>query len=99
MNRYDDASWGSMAKKYNLRQTPYGPGTGHYFPPHWSNGWIVEVSPVQGLYVSSAWFTPNQTIVHKIDIKDPVSGFFALIAVILFILSRESCNYIYPYLP
>ncbi|MTK10116.1 MAG: helix-turn-helix transcriptional regulator [Hungatella sp.] len=78
MNRYDDASWGSMAKKYNLHQTPYGPGKGYYFPPHWSNGWIVEVSPAEGLYVSSGWFTPNQTIVHKIDIKEPCLWLFCI---------------------
>ena len=78
MNEYDPASWGAMAKKYDLNPASYGPGTGHYFPPHWSNGWIVEVSPAQGLHVASAWFTPNKTIVHKIDIKQPCLWLFCV---------------------
>lgn len=78
MNEYDGASWGAMAKKYNLHSSPYGPGTGHHFSPHWSNGWIVEVRPAEGLYVSSAWFTPNKTIVHKIDVKKPCIWLFCI---------------------
>ena len=78
MKDYDAASWGAMARKYNLHQHPYGPGTGYHFPPHWSNGWIVEVCPAEGLYVSSAWFTPNKTVIHKIDIKKPCLWLFCI---------------------
>uniref|UniRef100_UPI000AF5BDE0 hypothetical protein n=1 Tax=Clostridium sp. NkU-1 TaxID=1095009 RepID=UPI000AF5BDE0 len=80
MNEYQAASWGAMAKKYNLDQRTYGPGTGYYFPPHWSNGWIVEACPAKGLFVSSAWFTPDKKIVHSIDVKKPCLWIFVLTA-------------------
>ncbi|MDR0923403.1 MAG: helix-turn-helix transcriptional regulator [Hungatella sp.] len=78
MNEYQAASWGAIAKKYNLDQRTYGPGTGYYFPPHWSNGWIVEACPAKGLFVSSAWFTPDKKIVHSIDVKKPCLWIFCI---------------------
>ena len=60
-----------MAKKYKLNQRTYGQGTGYDFPPHWSNGWIVEACPADGLFVSSAWFTPDRKMVHTVDVKKP----------------------------
>ncbi|QIB70481.1 helix-turn-helix transcriptional regulator [Aminipila butyrica] len=78
MNQYQTASWGAMAKKYNLNQRTYGQGTGYDFPPHWSNGWIVESCPAEGLFVSSAWFTPEKKIVHTVDIKKPCLWIFCI---------------------
>lgn len=78
MNEYQAASWGAMAKKYNLKQNTYGPGTGYYFPPHWSNGWIVEAYPAEGLFVSSAWFTPDKNMVHAIDVQKPCLLIFCI---------------------
>ena len=78
MNEYQAASWGAMAKKYNLKQNTYGPGTGYYFPPHWSNGWIVEACPAEGLFVSSAWFTPDKNMVHAIDVQKPCLLIFCI---------------------
>ncbi|WP_349945562.1 helix-turn-helix transcriptional regulator [Lacrimispora sp. BS-2] len=78
MNEYQAASWGAMAKKYNLDQRTYGPGTGYYFPPHWSNGWIIEACPAKGLFVSSAWFTPDKKTIHTIDVKKPCLWIFCI---------------------
>ncbi len=81
MNEYQSASWGAMAKKYNLTQNSYGEtstGVGYYFPSHWSNGWIVEENPAEGLYVSSAWFTPEKNVAHTVDIKKPCLWIFCI---------------------
>lgn len=78
MNQYEAASWGAMAKKYNLNQRVYGPGTGYDFPTDWSNGWIVEANPAKGLFVSSAWFTPEKKIVHAIDVDKPCMWIFCI---------------------
>lgn len=60
-------SWGHMASNYNLADRPYGLGRTYNFPPHWSNGWISEMNPAEGLFAASAWFTPDRKIVHRIN--------------------------------
>ena len=67
MNEYEKLSWGAMANNYNLKSRPYGEGTTYNFLPHWSNGWISEMNPSEGLFAASAWFTSNKEIVHKIN--------------------------------
>lgn len=67
MEEYEKLSWGYMATKYNFIGRAYGQGKTYNFPPHWSNGWISEMNPADGLFVASAWFTPDRKLVHKIN--------------------------------
>ena len=67
MKEYEKLSWGHMANNYNFTNSPYGKGRMYNFPPHWSNGWISEMNPSEGLFVASAWFTPDKKITHKIN--------------------------------
>ncbi|MCS4454142.1 hypothetical protein JTT01_03295 [Clostridium botulinum] len=80
MVKYSDSSWSALADKYNLVKRPYGKGQIYDFPPHWSNGWIAEVNPAKGLFVSSAWFTPSEQIVYTINSSNPFMMLFVLTA-------------------
>jgi AraC-like DNA-binding protein len=78
MNEYKDSSWNAVADKYNLTKRPYGKGQIYDFPNHWSNGWISEVNPAEGLFVSSAWFTPSERVVHTINSSKPFMLLFCI---------------------
>ena len=67
MEETKSLAWHNLVTSYNLDKKDYGEGEIYYFPPHWSNGWIVEMNPNEGLYVSSIWFKPDEKIVHKLD--------------------------------
>ena len=71
MDEYNTSSWNALADKYNLVKRPYGNGQVYDFTPHWSNGWIEEVNPAKGLFVSSAWLTPSEQVVHTINSSKP----------------------------
>lgn len=71
MNEYTKVSWRGLAEKYHLKEREYGKGLIYDFPPHWSNGWIAEMHPAKGLFVASAWFTPSQTLVHRVETEKP----------------------------
>ncbi|WP_101697957.1 helix-turn-helix domain-containing protein [Clostridium minihomine] len=78
MDEYEKAAWLAVAEKYNLKQLAYGNGKSYQFPPHWSNGWIAEMRPAPGLFVSSAWFTPNQKITHTVNVSKPCMWIFCV---------------------
>ncbi|WP_252225541.1 AraC family transcriptional regulator [Clostridium sp. ZBS2] len=78
MYEYKDSSWKALADKYNLTKRPYGKGQIYDFPHHWSNGWIAEINPAKGLFVSSAWLTPSEQIVHTINSSDPFMLLFCI---------------------
>lgn len=78
MDEYNDSSWSALADKYNLVKRPYGNGQIYDFPPHWSNGWIAEINPAKGLFVSSAWLTPSEQIVHTINSSKPFMIIFCV---------------------
>ncbi len=78
MDDYNDSSWSALADKYNFVKRPYGNGHIYDFPPHWSNGWIAEINAAKGLFVSSAWFTPSEQIVHTINSSKPFMIIFCV---------------------
>jgi AraC-like DNA-binding protein len=71
MDDYSKASWGELARNYSLKIRAYGKGQIYDFPPNWTNGWIAEMHPADGLFVASSWFTPSQDIIHTIDTIKP----------------------------
>lgn len=71
-------NWENLATDYNLSSRSYGNGKIFYFPPSWSNGWIVEMNPAPGLYVSSAWFTPSKKITYKVESKEDFMWIFCI---------------------
>lgn len=78
MYEFKDSSWNALADKYNFNKRPYGKGQIYDITDHWSNGWIAEMNPCKGLYVSSAWLTPDEQIVHTINSKKPFMLFFCI---------------------
>lgn len=78
MNEYTDVSWSALADKYKLTKKPFGMGQVYDFPPHWSNGWIAEMPHANGLFVSSAWLTPSEEIVHTIHSTKPFMIIFCI---------------------
>lgn len=51
----------------------------HYtLPSTWKNGWLNEVRPMPGLYASSAWFTPEKTLDHIMDIGQSCLWIFCI---------------------
>lgn len=66
-----ELGFGTLAKQYALKELPYGNGVIYHFPPSWENGWIVQMNPAKGLFATSAWFTPENEIVYKINIDKP----------------------------
>jgi AraC-like DNA-binding protein len=78
MDEYRASSWNALADKYKLTKRAYGKGQIYDFPPHWSNGWIAELNPAKGLFVSSAWLTPSEEIVHTINSNKPFMMIFCV---------------------
>lgn len=78
MDEYKNSSWSALADKYNFNKRSYGKGQIYDFPPHWSNGWIAEINPAKGLFVSSAWLTPSEPIVHTINSNKPFMMLFCI---------------------
>jgi len=78
MDEYNDSSWSALADKYNFVKRTYGNGQIYDFPPHWSNGWIAEINAAKGLFVSSAWFTPSEQVVHTINSNKPFMIIFCI---------------------
>lgn len=73
-----ELGFGALAKQYNLREESYGKGLIYYFPSNWENGWIMEMSPVKGLFAVSAWFTSEEEIVYKVNIEKPCMWLFCI---------------------
>lgn len=78
MDEYNDSSWAALADKYNFVKKNYGNGQIYDFPPHWTNGWIAEINAAKGLFVSSAWFTPREQVVHTINSSKPFMMIFCI---------------------
>lgn len=68
----------TLAQKYNFKKGNYGNGEIYYFPSTWQNGWIVEMNPAKGLFAISAWFTPEEDIVYKINVEKPCMWIFCI---------------------
>lgn len=68
MNQYEVLSFHSLHDIYLFKKETYGNGIITYIPSvEEIDGWIVTMQPDERLYVSSAWFTPSQTLVHTMD--------------------------------
>lgn len=68
MDQYQKISFDALSRAYQLNNRPYGYGTITYIPSiEEIDGWIAQMRPSNGLFVSSAWFTPDRTIVHSIE--------------------------------
>jgi AraC-like DNA-binding protein len=68
MNQYTKVSFDALCEVYQLHKRTYGNGTITYIPAlEEINGWISQMRPAAGLFVSSAWFTPDKTLVHSIE--------------------------------
>lgn len=68
MDQYQKVSFDALQEVYNLKKREYGFGTLSYIPAlEEIDGWIAQMRPAKGLFVSSAWFTPDKTLVHQID--------------------------------
>lgn len=78
MDEYQNAAWVALAEKYALSCRVYSTGQTYDFPPHWSNGWITETRPADGLFVASAWFTPNREIIHRVNTQKPCMWIFCV---------------------
>lgn len=61
----------NLAAQLGLEIKEYGNGKAYYFPILKGNGWIYETNPVQGLFVSSWWFTLSSTLTYVMDCKEP----------------------------
>lgn len=68
MDQYEKVSFDALCEAYQLRKRTYGYGTITHIPAREEiDGWISQMRPAKGLFVSSAWFTPDKTIVHSIE--------------------------------
>lgn len=69
MNKF--AGLENLAEQFGLEVKEYGNGRAYYFPIEKGNGWIYETHPVQGLFVSSWWFTLSSSLTYVMDYKEP----------------------------
>ncbi len=76
-NEYE-LGYGAMAQQFGLTKHDYGNGVIYYFPPHWKNGWIAEMHPTDGLFVASAWLTPEKTMTYTMNIDRPCMWIFCI---------------------
>ncbi|MDF2802061.1 MAG: transcriptional regulator, AraC family [Anaerocolumna sp.] len=60
--------WGELAQHYNFEVRERSIFKDYILPQQRENGWICEVNPTIGLYVASAWITPDTLIEHTFHI-------------------------------
>lgn len=61
----------NLAEQLGLKITEYGNGKAYTFPSSLGNGWIYETNPVQGLFVSSWWFTSTSLLTYGLNCEIP----------------------------
>lgn len=70
MDLYEKTSLLELSNIYSLHIRKYGNGTVMDIPSNEEiNGWISQMRPSKELFVSSAWFTPTQTLSHTMESK------------------------------
>ncbi len=68
MDQYQKVSFDALNEVYQLNKRTYGYGTIAYIPDTQEiDGWIAQMRPSKGLFVTSAWFAPDKTIVHTVE--------------------------------
>ena len=73
-----EKGWGAWAEHFGFKQYNLAHYTHYEVPPGWENGWISERNPAPGLYVSSAWFTPEITLEYTMHIEKPCLWIFCV---------------------
>ncbi|RDY31633.1 helix-turn-helix transcriptional regulator [Lachnotalea glycerini] len=61
----------SMALHFNMTERKMGNGKSFYFGTKSSDGWITQIQPSTGLFVSSMWFTPTKALTYTMNIDRP----------------------------
>lgn len=70
--------WGALAEQIELDQETRGDCNIYHFLPKDKPGWICQMNPSQGLFVSSAWFTPKNQINYRIYLNRPAMWLFCV---------------------
>lgn len=70
--------WEELAKHYGFDTQERGIYRDYILKPERNNGWICEVSPAAGLYVASAWMTPDKLIEYTYHIQKPCLLLFCI---------------------
>lgn len=73
-----ELGWGAMAEQAGLKINRNGLYTYYEIPDIWENGWIMEVTPAEGLHVASAWFTAKEQIEYTMHIEKPCLWIFCI---------------------
>jgi AraC-like DNA-binding protein len=60
-----------MATHFDMTEHKFGNGKTFNFGVKSSEGWITQMHPTDGLFVSSMWFTPNKTLTYTMNINRP----------------------------
>lgn len=60
-----------MTTHFKLSEHKFGNGKIFNFGTKSSDGWITQINPAAGLFVSSMWFTPNKTLSYTMNIDRP----------------------------
>ncbi|MDF2879254.1 MAG: transcriptional regulator, AraC family [Clostridia bacterium] len=76
-NAYENG-FEAMAKHFKMLQSPLGNGDLFHFTTKSSGGWITQFHAAQGLFVSSMWFTPTQTLSYTFTIDKPCLWIFGI---------------------
>lgn len=69
-NEYN-IGFGTLAKHFNFNVKQNEHYSFYTLPDTWKNGWINEVHPCDGLFVSSAWFTSPKALDYTMHIEKP----------------------------
>lgn len=70
--------WGAMAEEQKFITLPNGNGLIHKLSSEWQEGWISEMQPTDGVFTTSAWFTPHKQIRHTINTTKPAMWIFCI---------------------
>lgn len=73
-----ELGWGAMAQQKGLKSSRNGVYSHYDIPDIWENGWIAQVTPVEGLHVASAWFTAKERIEYTMHIEKPCLWVFCI---------------------
>ena len=61
----------AMALQFNMTEHQFGNGRIFNFGSKSSDGWLTQIHPAAGLFVSSMWFTPSRTLSYTMNIDKP----------------------------
>ena len=70
--------WGAMAEHLGFKTSKNGIYSYYDIPDIWDNGWITQVTPVEGLHVASAWFTAKEQIEYTMHTEKPCLWVFCI---------------------